>query len=244
MNKNSILSYVKLYNNILDKHQIFLSERDLSNIYQLILLVFELDDLYDVVPQCSPNHHKLAKIKTAMISLMPNHHPLGLQAIAVVFEAMKDESLLKANQSLNLNQYLKVSSQSIGAPIIMAYLASKINVATGIWYSATIVKFNNEITALIRLANDYLDTDVDLKRSINENQQIKAIDFFDSQSKFKQYLLGKYIIHKLHYYFYLIRFKYLKLSAKDRDYLQAIACSESVLDWAYKVYVIDHNSCQ
>ncbi len=89
MNKNSILSYVKLYNNILDKHQIFLSERDFSNIYQLILLVFELDDLYDAFSQYPPSDHKLANIKKAMISLMPNHHPLGLQAIALVFKAMK-----------------------------------------------------------------------------------------------------------------------------------------------------------
>ena len=89
MNKESILSYVKLYKNILDKHQIFLSERDLSNIYQLILLVFELDDLYDVVRQYPPKDRKLVHIKKAMISLMPNHHPLGLQAISLVFKAMK-----------------------------------------------------------------------------------------------------------------------------------------------------------
>ena len=242
MNKHSILSYIKLYKDILDKHQIFLSDRDLSNIYQLILLVFELDDLYDVVAQCPPSYHQLANIKMAMISLMPNHHPLGLQAITVVFKAMKDESLLKANQSLN--HYLKVCSQSIGAPIIMAYLASQINVAQSIWYSDTIIKFNHEITVLIRLANDYLDTDVDLKRSINENQQTKAIDFFGSKTQLKIYLLCRYVVHKLHYYFYLTKFKYLNLPFDWKDYLQAISCSESVLDWAFKVYVIDRNSCQ
>ncbi len=246
MNKDSILGYVQLYKSILDKHQIFLSEKDLSNIYQLILLVFKLDDLYDVVHQYPANHHKhkLANIKTAMMSLMPNNHPLGLQAIALVFKAMKDESLLKANQSLNLNQYLKVCSQTIGASIITAYLVSKINVNPSICYSDIIVKFNQEINALIRLANDYLDTDIDLERSLKETPQIKAIYFFRSKSRLKRYLFCRYIVHKLHYYFDLIRFKYLKLSSDWKDYLQAIACSESVLDWAFKVYVIDRNSCQ
>ena len=244
MNKDSILSYVKLYKNILDKHQILLCEQDLSNIYQLILLVFELDDLYDVVGLASATHDRLANIKKAMISLMPNNHPIGLEAMAVVFQAMKDECLLKANQSLNLNQYLEVGSQSIGAPIIMVYLVSKIQLNPSIWYSNIIVRFNSEINILIRLANDYLDTDIDTKRSIKENPQIKATSFFGSKLQFKIHLICRYVFHKVHYYFYLIRFKYLKLSSDWKHYLQAISCSESVLDWAFKVYVIDRNSCQ
>ena len=244
MNKDSILSYVKLYQTILAKHQILLCDQDLSNIYQLILLVFELDDLYDIVGQYPPSEHQLATIKTAMISLIPNHHSIGLQAIAIVFKAMNDESLLKANQSLNLEQYLKVGSQSIGAPIITAYLASQINLDPNIWYSDIIVSFNNQINALIRLANDLLDTDIDSKRSLKEMPQIKALYFFNSKFQLKRYLICRYVIHKLHYYLYLLRFKYLKLSFNAQDYWQAIACSESVLDWAFKVYVIDRTSCQ
>lgn len=148
MNKDSILGYVKLYKNILDKHQIFLDEQDLSNIYQLILLVFELDDLYDLAEQYLPSHHQLAAIKTAMISLMPDNHLFGLKAITLVFKAMKDESLFKANQPLNLDLYLQVCSQSIGASIITAYLVSKININPSIWYSDILVSFNNEILNL------------------------------------------------------------------------------------------------
>ena len=244
MNKDSILSYVKLYKNILDKHQILLCENDLSNIYQLILLVFELDDLYDVVGIAPGRDLRLANIKKAMISLMPNNNPIGYDTIALFFKAMKDESLLKAKPSLNLNQYLKVCSQSIGSPIIMAYLVSRIQLNPTIWHSNIIVKFNSEINILIRISNDYLDTDIDIKRSIKEIPQIKATSFFSSKFQLKSYLICSYIVHKLHYYFYLIRFKYLKLSSDWNHYLQAISCSESVLDWAFKVYVIDRNSCQ
>ena len=210
------------------------------------MLVFKLDDLYDVVrPDPTNQHqHKLTNIKTAMISLMPNNHPFALDAIALFFKAMKDESLLKVNQSLNLERYLKVCSQSIGASIIMAYLVSKINIDPSICYADFIVKFNQEINVLIRLANDYLDPDTDLNRSHQENPQIKAIYFFDNKFQLKRYLISRYVVHKLRYYCAVIRFKYLKLSSHSRDYLQAIACSESVLDWAFKVYVIDRNSCQ
>ena len=165
-------------------------------------------------------------------------------AIQLVFQAMEEESLLKADRSLTLNQYLKIASRSIGAPIIMAYLVSKIQVKPSIWYSDIIVKFNNEINTLIRLANDYLDIDIDLKRSIKETPQIKAIYFFGSKFQFKRYLFCKYIIHKIHYYCCPIGFQYLKLSSKWQDYYMAIACSESALDWAFKVYVMDRNSCQ
>lgn len=244
MNKDSIFGYVKLYKNILKKNLIFLDEKDLNNIYQLILLVFELDDLYDVVSQYPASERKLANLKKAMISLMPNHHPIGLKAIALLFKAMKDESLFKANQPQNLEQYLRVCSQSIGASIITAYLVSKIKLEPSIWHSNILVSFNNEINILIRLANDYLDIDTNINRGLKEIPQIKAIHFFDNKSRFKKYFLGRYVFHKLLYYVYQIRFKYLKLSSNWKDYSQAIACSESVLDWAVKVYIIDRNSCQ
>jgi hypothetical protein len=241
MNKDSVLGYVKLYQRILDKYQIKLSEEDLRNIYNLIELVFELDDLYDLVGR-SFNYHELAKIKTTMIALMPNNNPIGLSAIEVLFQAMKDESSLKLNESLT--QYLAVCSKSIGAVIITGYLASKLGLEPSIWFSKIIVKFNNEIDSLIRLANDYLDLTQDRQRNLQELPQIKAIDFFYSKSQFKRYLFSRYIIHKISYLIYLIRFKYLKLSPCWKDYWQAISCSESVLDWAFKVYIIDRNSCQ
>lgn len=139
MNQKSILNYVKLYQDILGKHQIFLSDEDLDHIYHLILLVFELDDLYDRLELYPPSQAKLASINKAMISLMPDHNPIGLQAIAIVFQAMQDESLLTAGKNLDLNQYLKISSQSIGSPIITAYLASKIKIDPDIWYSDILV---------------------------------------------------------------------------------------------------------
>ena len=244
MNKDSILGYVKLYRNILDKHQIFLDEQDLSNIYRLILLVFQLDDLYDLAGQYLPSPYQLAAIKTAMISLMPHNHPFGLKAIALLFQAMKDESLFKANQPQNLERYLQVCSQSIGASIITAYLVSKIKIEPSIWHSDILVPFNNEINTLIRLANDYLDTNANINRNLKEIPQIKAIHFFDNKSQFKRYFLCRYVYHKLCYYFYQIKFKDLKLSTNWKDYSLAIACSESVLDWAVKVYIIDRNSCQ
>ena len=241
MDKHSVLSCVKLYKNILDKYHIILSEEDLHNIYDLIALVFELDDLYDVLGK-SPNPHQLDQIKTAMIALMPNNHPIGLSAIELVFQAMKDESLLEF--SLYLTEYLKVSSKSIGAPIITGYLASKFCLEPSVWSSKTIVKFNDQINCLIRLANDYLDLTIDRKRMLQEVPQVKAQNFFKSKFQFKCYLIYRYVFHKIDYFICWIRFKYLKLSYSWKDYWQAILCSESVLDWAFKVYIIERRSCQ
>lgn len=246
MNQKIILNYVKLYQHVLERHQIFLDDRDLDNIYQLILLVFELDDLYDRAELSPPSPAKLAKIATAMTSLMPDCSSIGASAIASVFQGMQDESRLISARTLSLKRYLKVSSQSIGASIIVAYLVSKIKLAPSIWYSDTLVKFNERINILIRLANDCLDTDTDTdrSRSIEEIPQVKASSFFPGKSQLKRYLFSKYILHKLHYYVYQVKYKYLKLSPHAGEYWQAIACSESLLDWAVRVYVIDRNSCQ
>lgn len=241
MNKKNIWHYVKLYKGILAKYQILIAEKDLSNIYQLILLVFELDDLYDLTYRV-PEGNKLAKIKEAMIVLMPKENPLSLQAIEVLFQAMKDESLLGKTPSWN--QYLKVASQSIGAGIITSYLASVMEIKSSTWFSKSIVEFNNEINCLIRIANDYLDISVDKHREFPEKFQLKTKHFFSHKSQFKIYLFSKYITHKISYFLYLLRFKYLKLASDWRDYLKAILCLESVLDWAFKVYVIDNDSCQ
>lgn len=243
MDRKSIYNYVKLYKQILNRHQILLDQRDLTNIYHLTLLVFQLDDLYDCIEQYPPSKKKLADIKTAMIALMPNDNLIGIQAIASVFQGMQDESLLKA-KNLTLRQYLKVTSKSIGASIIATYLVSKLQLQQNIWYANFLVTYNREVNILIRLANDLLDEDIDRQRSKEEIWQLKAIYFFPNKSALKRYLFFRYVIHKLRYYFYLAKYKYLRLSANSQDYWQAIACSESVLDWAFRVYVRDRNSCQ
>ena len=93
---------------------------------------------------------------------------------------------------------------------ISGYLASTISLDLNVWFSDIMVEFNYEINSIVRLANDYLDVTADEKRTLEEIPQIKAINFFTSRSQFKIYLLFRYVIHKIRYYAYLIRFKYLK----------------------------------
>jgi hypothetical protein len=45
LDKEGIKTYVMLYDHILRDHQLVVTDEDLQNIYQLILLTFELDDL-------------------------------------------------------------------------------------------------------------------------------------------------------------------------------------------------------
>ena len=71
MNQEVVLNYVKLYQEILERQQIFLNDRDFDRIYRLILFVFKLDDLYDRIEQYPPSEDNLVNIKTAMIALMP-----------------------------------------------------------------------------------------------------------------------------------------------------------------------------
>jgi hypothetical protein len=47
LDKEGIKKYVKLYENILSEHNIIVNNEDLDNIYHLILLIANLDDLYD-----------------------------------------------------------------------------------------------------------------------------------------------------------------------------------------------------
>jgi hypothetical protein len=49
LDKEGIKKYVKLYENILSKHNIIVNDEDLDNIYHLILLISNLDDLYDSI---------------------------------------------------------------------------------------------------------------------------------------------------------------------------------------------------
>jgi hypothetical protein len=175
-----------------------------------------------------------------MISFMPNNHPIALNAVELVFKSMSDEA--NTDLSKSLAQYLSVCGKSIGGQLIVGYLASKKNIDLTVWFSQRMIKFNDEINDLIRLANDYLDITVDRKRMSEEVTQIKAINFFHYKFIFKSYLYYRYILHKICYYFYLIKFKYLNISAQGRDYWEAINCAESVLDLAFIAYILDRKS--
>lgn len=239
LDKEGIKSYVDLYRNILGEHQIIVTDEDLNNIYNLILLTFDLDDLYDSFDR-SPDPIELKKIEQKMISLMPDRHPIALHSIELVFVAMDEEA--HADLSESLNRYLSVCGKSIGAQLITGYLASKNQIELDIWLSHSIVQFNDEVNNLVRMANDYLDITVDKKRVIEEVSQIKAMNFFHCKLQFKADLYRRYILHKIRYYLYLADFKYLHISSQNRDYLVAIDCIESVLDFAVKAYVTDKRS--
>jgi hypothetical protein len=239
VNKEEVKNYVRLYRDILNQHQILVGDGDLNNIYHLIMLTFKLDDLYDSESN-SPSPLEIERIKKAMISLMPNSHPIGLNAIELLFKSMNDEANMDLSQSLT--QYLSVCGKSIGGQLVVGYLASQKNINLNVWFSPLMVKFNDGINDLIRLANDYLDVTVDTKRMSQEVSQIKAINFFHDKFIFKSYLYYRYIAHKLCYYFYRIRFKYLTISSQGKDYIAALNCAESVLDLALKAYIWDKKS--
>jgi hypothetical protein len=239
LDKEGIKSYVDLYKNILGNHQIIVTDADLNNIYNLILLTFDLDDLYDSLDR-SPDRIELDKIEQKMISLMPDRHPIALHSIELVIAAMDEEA--HADLSESLNRYLSVCGKSIGAQLVTGYLTSKNRIGLDIWLSHPIVRFNDEINNLVRLANDYLDITVDVKRISEEVPQIKAMNFFRCKLQFKADLYRRHIFHKIRYYLYLIGFKYLHVSSQSPDYLVAIECIESVLDFAVKAYITDKRS--
>jgi hypothetical protein len=239
LDKAEIKEYVLLYDRILRDHQIVVASEDLNNIYQLILLTFDLDDLYDST-ECPPDKSKIAKIKQAMILLMPDRHSIALNSIDLVFEAMEEEA--HSDLSESLNRYLSVCGKSIGAQLIAGYLASKNQIELNIWLSDIIVKFNDDVNDIIRLANDYLDVTVDAKRISEEVSQLKAIKFFHCKFEFKAYLSARYILHKIRYCVYSIHSMYLNISPGQEDYSIAINCIESVLNFAVKVYIDDKKS--
>ncbi len=240
IDREGIKNYVRLFRKILSKHQIVVTNEDLDNLYNLIVLTFELDDLYDSGNNC-PDLNELEKIRKSMISLMPSH-PISLNAVEIVFKAMDEEANSDLSKSLSL--YLSVCGKSIGAQLVTSYLASKKCIELNIWLSNTIVKFNDEINNLTRLANDYLDITVDTKRMSEEVSQTKAINFFKHKWEFRNYIYYRYICHKTRYYLYLIGFKYLNIFSRWREYLDAINCAESVLDFAVKAYINDKISCR
>ncbi|MGJ3248731.1 MAG: terpene synthase family protein [Elainellaceae cyanobacterium] len=238
-NKSEIRHYVELYRIILTQHHIAILECDLDAIYTLIVLTFQLDDLYDL-DDTLPTHLELAPIKTAMVSQIPNSHAIGIKSIESLFQAMHEETVSDLSQSLD--HYLSVCRKSIGAQLISGYLASKENIVPDIWFSPFIAQINNDMGDIIRLANDYLDMTVDQSRVDEEKTQLKSAQFFRSKLEFKYYLYCRLIVHKFHYHTHLIRFEYLNLSASSHHYLKAIHCAESVLDLAIKAYIFDKKS--
>ncbi len=263
LDREGIKKYVILYKDILSKRRIVVTNEDLDNIYHLILLTFDLDDLYDSIdlscdslsaeadaacwrsfsPRQTATLRQRAnseKIRQAMISLMPDCQPIALNSIDLVFAAMEEES--HADLSASLARYLSVCGKSIGARLITGYLASKNQVGLNIWLSQPIVKLNNDIDDIIRLANDYLDITVDVKRISEEVAQIKAMNFFRCKFEFKAYLYYRYLFHKIRYYVYSIWFGCVNIFSQHQDYLVAIECIESVLDFGVKAYLADKKS--
>lgn len=241
LNKEELRNYVRLYRDILIKYNIVVSNEDISNIYALMVLTFELDDLYDAVDSF-PKKDELDKIKQEMTFLMPNNHPIALNAVELVFKSMDEEANLDLSHSLT--EYLSVCGKSIGTQLVVGYLASKKILDGSVWFSNTIVKFNDEIGDIIRLANDYLDVTADASRIFEEVPQIKASIFFCCKFGFKSYLYYRYVLHEIRYCLYLIGFKYLNVSSLWQDYLYAINCAESVLKLAVKAYFYDKKSCR
>jgi hypothetical protein len=246
LDREGIEKYVSLYRDILSKHQIIVTDEDLNNIYNLILLTFDLDDLYDSIDR-SPDslsavrkQIELDKIKQKMIALMPDCNSIALHSIELVFTAMDREA--HNDLSASLNRYLSVCGKSIGAQLVTGYLASKNQIELNIWLSDSLIKFNDEINDIIRLANDYLDVTVDINRIAQEVSQVKAMNFFRNKLEFKTYLSCRYILHKIRYYLYSIWFRCLNTFSQSKDYLVAIECIESVLDFAVKAYMTDKKS--
>jgi hypothetical protein len=99
LDKEGIKKYVSLYRDILSEHQIVVTDRDLDNIYHLILLTFNLDDLYDSTDN-SGDCIESEKIKRKMISLMPDRQPIALHSIELVFTAMDEEAHTDLSASL------------------------------------------------------------------------------------------------------------------------------------------------
>jgi hypothetical protein len=68
------------------------------------------------------------------------------------------------------------------------------------------------------------------------------MNFFRCKFEFKAYLYYKYIFHKIRYYVYAIGFRCLNIFSQRQDYLVAIECIESVLDFGVKAYIADKKS--
>ena len=206
----------------------------------MITLIFEVDSLYDA-KGVSFSQSKVKSLHEKMSCLLSESSPMTQPAIERFFQAMKEESIGSTPNCLK--DYLQVSRYSIGAEILSNYIAYFLQIPSEIWFSKKISQFNEEIYTLIRLANDYLDVKSDQSRIEQEKVQIKAPQFFSNLLCFKLYFYWLYVYHKLHYYYKHLNYKLCRINQPEKEhYLKAILVSESLLIWAYKVYVIDQNS--
>lgn len=238
-NQRQILHYISFYQNVLEKSGLVVSWEDLQRLIPVVNLIFEVDSLYDL-EDSSLSSQKVEELQARMSQLMGDTSPLTQPAIKRFFHAMEQE--LTEDLGDALTDYLHISRYSIGAELLSSYIAYLLKVPPEIWFSATINRFNQDIYTLIRLANDYLDVSIEQKRLKGERMQVQATDFFSNLWLFKGYFLVRFLFHKFRYYCYLIFSKYFYFSFTKQMYLTAIICAESILTWAYKVYVTDQNS--
>lgn len=240
IDKHKIHTYIQAYGDTLKDLNIPVSEQDKTNICQLIVLLGEFDDLYDK-PTQSFSDRDLQQIKDEMIALIPES-PLKQRTLDALFEAMANEASSQHHGSLE--QYLETSSITSGVQLVACYLGSLLKLSPEIWFSRRVHAFGHEIGSIVRLANDYLDLDTSQHRSLAEASQENSILFFDHKFALKLFIAYKYILHKLHYYAYIVKLKYLKSIQDWQHHLQAINCYESVLELGFKAYFVDQEACR
>ncbi len=240
INKCKIHNYVQAYGNTLKALNIPVSEQDQYNIYRLIILLGELDDLYDQKVHNFWRERELQKLRAEMSVLIPETS-LKQKTIDSLFESMRNEANNQKHSSLG--QYLENSSITSGIHLIACYLASIFQLSPEIWFSRQVNTFGSEIGSIVRLANDYLDLSTSQNRLLAEASQENPLPFFPNKFCLKFFIAYKYILHKLRYYIYLMKLKYLPL-AQRQDYLKAINCYESVLELGFKAYFVDREACR
>ncbi|ACK73663.1 hypothetical protein PCC7424_5315 [Gloeothece citriformis PCC 7424] len=239
LKKLQVAHYINDYQQLLKQFNFSVSSKQLKVLFPLVTLIFEVDDLYDL-KEASFSRSKVEDLREKMSLLLSESSLFTQPAIERFFEAMEAES--HKNNRISLTEYLQISRYSIGAELLSNYMAYLLKISPEVWFSKEITHFREEIYTLIRLANDYLDDKGDQLRRENETEQIKARQFFSNLLFFKVYFYWHYALHKCHYYYYIIRTNLNRICHKENLYSRAIISAESILIWAYKVYVIDQNS--
>jgi hypothetical protein len=237
-NHLKIIKYIDLYRSILARHGFSIDPIDASRLHELITLIFEIDTRYERAV-LYPDRVEIANLKEITRSLFPEYPEIVEPAIDRFFTAMERENDPPSGNSLN--QYLEISSDSIGSHLLASQIACFLGIPAAVWLSPPIAALNREINELIRLANDYLDITVDRFGDERELPQIKAGRFLPNPFLYKLYFFSRFILHRFRYRLTALRFRFRR---DGREYLRALHCSRSILEWAYRVYVIDKNSCR
>ncbi len=240
INQIKIHNYIQAYGNTLKALNLKISAQDQHNIYRLILLLGELDDLYDHKVHHCLRTRNVQKIREEMTALIPESS-LKHKTLDSLFESMVKEA--NNQQHSSLRQYLENSSITVGIPLIACYLGSIFQLPPEIWFSRLVNSFAYEIGSIVRLANDYLDVSTSRNRLLAEVSQSNPFLFFQNKLSFQLFIVYKYILHKLRYHFYTVRLKYLPIERRQ-DYLKAIKCYESVLELGFKAYFVEREACR